>query len=77
LARRFGAEAAAVAAAGLSEPIADGVPVLRCEVDWAIRAEGAITAEDVLDRRLRLDLVPAWRSAAAAYVEEQLGAHSG
>jgi glycerol-3-phosphate dehydrogenase len=70
LRRRFGAEADAVAALGLSEPIAAGVPVLRNEVAWARRAEGAITAEDVLDRRLRLDLVPAWRRAAMPYVEE-------
>jgi glycerol-3-phosphate dehydrogenase len=70
LRRRFGSEAAAVAALGPSEPIATGVPPLRNEVTWAMRAEGAITAEDVLDRRLRLDLVPAWRVAALPYVEE-------
>jgi glycerol-3-phosphate dehydrogenase len=72
LERRFGAEAAAVAAAGLAEPIAAGVPALRCEVDWAIHAEGALTVDDVLDRRLRLDLVPTWREAVAPYVEERI-----
>jgi glycerol-3-phosphate dehydrogenase len=72
LRRRFGAEAEEVAAAGPEEPIATGVPVLRGEVGWAIRAEGAITAEDVLDRRLRLDLVPRWRDAAEPYVREAL-----
>jgi glycerol-3-phosphate dehydrogenase len=72
LKRRFGAEAAAVAAAGPLEPIAPEVPVLKCEVSWAIQAEGAITAEDILDRRLRLDLVPAWRVAAGPYVDEVL-----
>jgi glycerol-3-phosphate dehydrogenase len=73
--RRFGDEAAAVAAMGGTgslEPVAPGVPVLRCEVDWALRAEGAVTAADVLDQRLRLDLVPAWREAAASYVEDRL-----
>ena len=73
--RRFGAEAAAVAAAGDAgalEPVAPGVPVLRCEVDWAVQAEGAIGVADVLDQRLRLDLVPAWRAAASGYVEERL-----
>jgi glycerol-3-phosphate dehydrogenase len=73
--RRFGDEASAVAAAGGTgglEPIAAGVPVLRCEVDWAVQAEGAVGIDDVLDQRLRLDLVPAWRAAAAAYVEERL-----
>ena len=74
LRRRFGAEAAAVAAAGPVEPIAAGVPVLKCEVAWAVDAEGALTADDVLDRRLRLDLVPDWRTAAKPYVDEVLGA---
>jgi glycerol-3-phosphate dehydrogenase len=72
LRRRFGAEAEAVAAAGPVEPVAEGVPVLRCEVAWALRAEGAVTAEDVLDRRVRLDLVPSWRQAAESYVRESL-----
>ncbi len=72
LRRRFGAEADEVAAAGPSEPIAPGVPVLRSEVAWAVRAEGAVTAADVLDRRLRLDLVPAWRAAAESYVQDVL-----
>jgi glycerol-3-phosphate dehydrogenase len=75
LRRRFGAEAAMVAAAApLSalEPVAPGVPVLKCEVAWAVDVEGAVDAADVLDRRLRLDLVPAWRDAAAPYVDEVL-----
>jgi glycerol-3-phosphate dehydrogenase len=76
--RRFGDEAAAVAALGGPEglePIARGVPVLRCEVDWALLAEGAVTVDDVLDQRLRLDLVPAWRDAAAPYVCELMTCH--
>jgi glycerol-3-phosphate dehydrogenase len=72
LRRRFGAEAEEVAASGPGEPIGAGVPVLRSEVAWAIRAEGAITVEDVLDRRLRLDLVPKWRAIALPYVQEVL-----
>jgi glycerol-3-phosphate dehydrogenase len=67
--RRFGAEAHAVAAAGPVEPIAEGVPALRCEAQWAVQAEGAMTVADVLDRRLRLDLVPEWRDAAAPYID--------
>jgi glycerol-3-phosphate dehydrogenase len=70
LRRRFGAEADEVAAAGAAEPIAPGVPALRSEVVWAVRAEGAVTVEDVLDRRLRLDLVPRWREAALDHVQE-------
>jgi glycerol-3-phosphate dehydrogenase len=72
LRRRFGAEADEVAAAAAAEPIIPGVPALRSEVAWAIEAEGAITVADVLDRRLRLDLVPAWREAAETYVQEVL-----
>ena len=69
LRRRFGGEAGNVAAAGPVEPIAPGVPILKCEADWAVCAEGALTVDDV-DRRLRLDVVPAWREAARPYVEE-------
>jgi glycerol-3-phosphate dehydrogenase len=72
--RRFGADAPEVAECGPVEPIAPGLPVLKCEVGWAIAAEGAIDADDVLDRRLRVDLVPEWRAAAAAYVDEVLAA---
>jgi glycerol-3-phosphate dehydrogenase len=68
LVRRFGTEAAAVAQAGPAEPLGPDLPALRCEVDWAIAAEGAVTADDV-DRRLRLDLVPAWSKAARPYVD--------
>jgi glycerol-3-phosphate dehydrogenase len=74
LRRRFGAEADEVGSLGSAEPIAPGVPVLRGEVVWAVQAEGAITTEDVVDRRLRLDLVPAWRAAALPHVEEALAA---
>ena len=73
LLRRFGVEAPTVAAlAGgdpeLLAPITPGVPVLGVEVRWAARAEGALDADDVLDGRLRLDVVPAWRTAAAGIV---------
>jgi glycerol-3-phosphate dehydrogenase len=71
LVRRFGAEAAAVGAAGEQVPLAPGVPALRCEVQWAVEAEGAVTVGDV-ERRLRLDLVPAWAVAARPYVEDVL-----
>jgi glycerol-3-phosphate dehydrogenase len=73
LRRRFGAEAAPVASCGPVEPIAADAPALRCEVVWAVAAEGAMTADDV-DRRLRLDVVPAWRDASRAYVDEVLSA---
>jgi glycerol-3-phosphate dehydrogenase len=69
LERRFGSEAAAVAAAGPDGAIAPGLPMLRCEAAWAVAAEGAVTVDDV-ERRLRLDLVPEWAQAARPYVEE-------
>jgi glycerol-3-phosphate dehydrogenase len=76
LRRRFGAEADLVAEGAPHEVVAEGAPVLRAEVEWALAAEGAVTAEDVLDRRLRLDLVPAWRAAAAPYVEDRLASRN-
>ena len=69
LVRRFGAEAPNVAACGPLEPVAPGLPALKAEVGWALAAEGAVTVDDV-ERRLRLDLVPAWREAARGYLEE-------
>lgn len=69
LTRRFGSEAAAVAALAddrpeLLQPVAPGLPVLGVELRWAVEQEGALTASDVLDGRTRLGLVPAWREAA-------------
>ncbi|MDT7573310.1 MAG: glycerol-3-phosphate dehydrogenase [Actinomycetota bacterium] len=69
LVRRYGAEAAQVAALAdrdprLLEPIAPGVPVLGVELRWGVVAEGALTAEDLLERRTRLSLVDSWHTAA-------------
>jgi glycerol-3-phosphate dehydrogenase len=75
LRRRFGADAADVAACGPVEPIAPGLPALKCEVGWAVIAEGAITPSDV-EGRLRLDVVPEWRNAARGYVEEVVASSS-
>ncbi|MCW2640841.1 MAG: glpD [Dactylosporangium sp.] len=70
---RYGAEAAAVAAVAkgdpaLLRPIADGIPVTGAEVLWAVRHEGALDEDDVLDRRTRIGLVPADRERALAGV---------
>jgi len=64
LARRYGAEAVAVAAAGSLEPVAPGVPICEAELRWAVEQELALTAEDLLERRTRAGLVPEWREAA-------------
>jgi glycerol-3-phosphate dehydrogenase len=79
LVRRYGAEAARVAAlaAGnpaLLEPIAPGVPVCRAELRFAVAHELALTPEDLLDRRTRVGLVPAWRAAALDAAREEAGA---
>ncbi|WP_367138701.1 glycerol-3-phosphate dehydrogenase/oxidase [Saccharothrix sp. HUAS TT1] len=50
LVARYGSEAARVAEVG--------------EVAWAVRHEGALSADDVLDRRTRTGLVPTDRAAA-------------
>lgn len=65
LVTRFGAEATNVAdlaggESGLLQPIGE-TQVLPVELTWAVSAEGAITVDDILDRRLRADFVPAWR----------------
>ncbi|GAA2103831.1 glycerol-3-phosphate dehydrogenase/oxidase [Actinomadura alba] len=69
LVRRYGTEAAAVAALGredpaLLEPVAPGLPVTGAELVWAVRHEGAIDEADLLDRRTRIGLVTADRAAA-------------
>jgi glycerol-3-phosphate dehydrogenase len=73
LRRRFGADAASVAACGPSEQVAPDVPALKCEVGWAVSAEGALDAADV-ERRLRLDVVPEWQQAARPYIDDVLSA---
>ena len=79
LVRRYGAEAGNVAALAvhdprLLEPVAPGVPVLGVELAWGVHAEGALTVEDLLERRTRLSLVDAWHEAARGAAEAALGA---
>jgi glycerol-3-phosphate dehydrogenase len=69
LVRRYGTEAPAVAALAqghpeLDEPVAAGLEVTGAELVWAIRHEGAMNADDLLDRRCRIGLVAAERAAA-------------
>ena len=78
LVRRYGTEAAAVAALGdrdprLAEPVLPGHPVTAAELLWAVRHEGALDESDLLDRRTRIGLVPADRTAALDAVREALG----
>jgi len=74
LVARYGAEAANVFAAATcdrpTEPVADGIDVTRAEFEYAVTHEGALTADDILDRRTRIGLVCADRERAAAAAAE-------
>ena len=71
---RYGGEAAHVVAAATcdrpTEPVADGIDVIRAEVQYAVTHEGALTVEDILDRRTRIGLVPADRDRVVDAVQE-------
>ena len=77
LVRRYGSEAGEVAQLAAADPrllapVAPGVPVLGVELAWGVAAEGALTAEDLLERRTRLSLVDAWGAAARPAAEAAL-----
>ena len=74
LVARFGAEGAKVVASATcarpTDPVADGIDVIRAEFEYAVTHEGALTADDILDRRTRIGLVAADRERAAATAAE-------
>ncbi|MDG4666338.1 glycerol-3-phosphate dehydrogenase/oxidase [Mycobacterium sp. 236(2023)] len=76
LVARFGAEAPNVIARAScerpTEPVADGIDVTRAEFEYAVTHEGALTVEDILDRRTRIGLVADDRAKAEATAEELL-----
>lgn len=70
---RYGGEAADVerwlaSDPDLATPLYDGASHRLADVVWAIRVEGALTTEDVVDGRLRLDQVPEERARAEPVV---------
>jgi glycerol-3-phosphate dehydrogenase len=73
---RFGAEAAHVIAASTcerpGEPVADGIDVTRAEFEYAVTHECALDADDILDRRTRIGLVPPDRERVVSVAEEFL-----
>ena len=77
---RYGAEAANVIAAASCErpadPVADGIDVIRAEFEYAITHEGALTADDIVDRRTRIGLVTADRDRVTGVAEELLARFS-
>lgn len=78
LVARYGAEAPDVIASARcgrpADPVADGIDVTRAEFEFAITHEGALDADDILDRRTRIGLVAADRERAVAAAEELLAA---
>jgi glycerol-3-phosphate dehydrogenase len=69
----YGTEAPAVAALG-AERVVEGRPETVGELRFAVRAEGARTVADLLDRRVRIGLVPADRERAVPVAEQVLAA---
>ncbi|MBV8180036.1 MAG: glycerol-3-phosphate dehydrogenase/oxidase [Mycobacterium sp.] len=73
---RYGAEAANVIAAATCErpvdPVADGIDVTRAEFEYAISHEGALTVDDIVDRRTRIGLVAADRERVVAVASDML-----
>jgi glycerol-3-phosphate dehydrogenase len=76
LVARYGAEAPnVIAAAGCDRPteaVADGIDVIRAEFEYAVTHEGALTVDDIVDRRTRIGLVVADRERVIAVAEELL-----
>jgi glycerol-3-phosphate dehydrogenase len=68
---RYGVEAAGVVACepALLEPIAPGLATTHAELRFAVRHEGALTADDLLDRRTRIGLSAADRALALPAAE--------
>jgi glycerol-3-phosphate dehydrogenase len=82
LVRRYGSEASDVladarAVSGLSDaellaPVSAQVPVTLAELLWGVTHEGALDADDLLDRRTRVGLVPSDRDLARPVAERAL-----
>ncbi|HEX7535860.1 MAG TPA: glycerol-3-phosphate dehydrogenase/oxidase [Dermatophilaceae bacterium] len=77
LVHKYGTEAVAVAGdAGGADVICDGTEVTAAELTFAVRHEGALDEDDLLDRRTRIGLDPitrarALKAARAALVSPQ------
>lgn len=74
LVARYGSEADVVAEQpGGRTPVADGVDVCAAEFSYAVSHEGAMTVDDVLDRRTRIGLVAGDRERAYAAAVDAVG----
>lgn len=75
LVHRYGTEATALRAdPELWAPVAEGLPTTYAEFTFALSHEGALTADDLLDRRTRIGLVNADRALAAAAAQDAVDA---
>ncbi|MBW6434494.1 glycerol-3-phosphate dehydrogenase/oxidase [Actinoplanes hulinensis] len=77
LVARYGTEASELAALAehdpdLAGPVAEGLVVTGAELLWGVVREGALDADDLLDRRTRIGLVPADRARARAAAEAMI-----
>jgi glycerol-3-phosphate dehydrogenase len=76
LVARYGAESPNVIASARCErptdPVADGIDVTRAEFEFAVTHEGALSADDIVDRRTRIGLVEDDRDRALAVAEDLL-----
>lgn len=54
------------------EPVAPGIDTVRAEFAWHVTHEGALTVEDLIDRRSRIGLVDADRETCLATAQEIL-----
>ncbi|KAA0083562.1 glycerol-3-phosphate dehydrogenase/oxidase [Mycolicibacterium sp. P9-64] len=76
LVARYGAEAPNVIASAScdrpTEPVADGIDVTRAEFEYAVTHEGALSVDDIVDRRTRIGLVATDRERVVAVAEDFL-----
>ncbi|OBK85234.1 glycerol-3-phosphate dehydrogenase [Mycolicibacter heraklionensis] len=75
---RYGGEAANVLAAATCDrpaaAVAEGIDVIRAEFEYAVSHEGALTVEDIVDRRTRIGLVAEDRARVVQVAREFLAA---
>lgn len=76
LVARYGAEAPNVIASATcdrsTDPVADGIDVLRAEFEYAVTHEGALDVDDIVDRRTRVGLVESDRERVLGVAGELL-----
>jgi glycerol-3-phosphate dehydrogenase len=76
LVARYGAEAPNVVAKATcdrpTEPVSEGIDVIRAEFEYAVTHECALDVDDIVDRRTRIGLVAADRERVVAVAEEFL-----